>query len=403
MIPARALPYLAVIACLVILVPCYVYFGSQLSGDADRYIARGTAVIGFLMGKGTHVNPDARTWLYLWTNLLSAAGDLLWGRRFAGISVMMNIGAFSIVVFLVYRVWTGGYAGRVGFTGAVLTLYTLVGLPAEVLKQLFFAMSSDVVAMLLEGIFLYCLIKAVLKGTTGSWIWTWVLAFLSVFARPAGVVLIVLTAAATLYLSISGRDSESRGDKAGLALLFVVPAALTFVAWPYLLQLDNVTWAQKLVGSLPFWITDAYSRGVVIKGDPATWINPPATYWGYLHIILDRLLYYVLPLRLGFSIPHAVLNIVYILFLTWAGSAGWRRLRRRRDAYSRLAPILLACSCYFALFYAVMVVDAFRYQLPFWLPLWILAGFGILRSAAHPADPGSFAGHQPDLRHPKPS
>jgi len=394
---ARYLPFLSFVACLVVLVAAHFFFGFTLGGDTERYLERGNDLMLGLSGDGfQRVKFDEYTVLYLLPNIAFGYMDLIWGPHAVYVSIVMNMVFYSFSTLLIFRIWVGSSADKTSFLVLISGLYLILGLPAEVVKWNFVAFSPDIFFIPLLSAFWLFLSSALTRGTASGWVGAGVVSILCVATKPAGIVVPVFLGVIIAYLRMirKGRDSALINWIAWSAL-FILPTAVVFLLWPYIVYLDrfDIAWIGYLADNLQ-WLFGAYQKGIVVKGIPETHVGDPGTYWEYVTVGLYRLVYFVLLWRPGYSVIHVVLNVVYSLVLIWASIVGWRGLRRCGGVYAVMAPALLACSYYFALFYSVTIVDDWRYELPMWPPLWILAGYGALfrfgafRTPPHPGVSG---------------
>ncbi len=377
----RSIVFIAFLACLGVLAAGYLHFGLEMGGDAARYVGTGKRLLQSLATTPvSDTEPGLKTSFYLIPNLLLGGGTLAFGERFAPLSVGLNALAFSVFVLLLFQLWTHYAAPRVPLIFLPLGLYVPLGLPADVTKHVYSALSSDVLALSIIGVFWVCLSRAIVSRSSAHWWAAWALALVSVITRPTGLVVVAFIAIAATYVWVMRRAPAGVGRGLANAALLLLPALAALLLWPYLVYLHGrgASWMHELTSVLPGWIMHTYHRGVVVNRLVETYLPAPVSYWDYLSISLHRLAYYVTPFRPGYSTAHTVLNAAYVVFMLWASTAGWTGLRRGGTGSAALAVLLLAFSGYFALFHSMTLVDDWRYQLPLWPSLWILAGFGVL-------------------------
>ncbi len=377
----RAMAFTAFLACLGVLAAGYLHFGFEMGGDAARYVGIGKRLLQDLATTPvSDMELGLKTSFYLIPNLLLGGGTLAFGERFTPLSVVLNALGFSLVVLLLFQLWTRYAVAKVPLIFLPLGLYVPLGLPADVTKHVYSALSSDVLALSLIGVFWACLSCAIVSRSRAHWWAAWALAFVSVITRPTGLVIVAFIAIAAAYVWVMRRTPA--GVRRGLAnaAMLLLPALAALLLWPYLVYLHGHghSWMHELTSVLPRWIVNGYHRGVVVNRLVETYLPAPVSYWDYVSISLHRLAYYVTPIRPGYSTAHTVVNAAYLIFMLWACIAGWKGLRRGGTGSAALAVLLLAFSGYFALFHSMTLVDDWRYQLPLWPSLWILAGFGVL-------------------------
>ncbi len=139
--------------------------------------------------------------------------------------------------------------------------------------------------------------------------------------------------------------------------------------------MEGVAWADRIV---PNDVYNKYLGGVVVGIRPETYVVNPGTYSDFIEITLRRFGYYFIPLRNGYSPPHLVVNIAYIAYLCFLLYSGWRSLRTAGPQAARLAFLVVLGSYYFGVFHAMTFVEDWRYELPLWPGVWLLAGFGLM-------------------------
>lgn len=372
---------MAFLACLGVLAAGYLHFGFEMGGDAARYVGTGKRLLQSLTTTPfSDLDLGLKTSLYLIPNLLLGGGTLVFGERFALLSVGLNALAFSAVVLLLFRLWVRYAAPKVPLIFLPLGLYVPLGLPADVTKHVYSALSSDVLALSLIGFFWVCLSRAIVSRSRAHWWAAWALALVSVITRPTGLVIVAFIAIAAAYVWAMRRTPAGVASGLANAAVLLLPALAALLLWPYLVYLHGrgASWMHELTSALPGWIVYGYHRGVVVNRLVETYLPAPVSYWDYVSISLHRLVYYVTPFRPGYSTAHTLVNAAYVVFMLWASIAGWKGLRRGGTGSAALAVLLLAFSGYFALFHSMTLVDDWRYQLPLWPSLWILAGFGVL-------------------------
>lgn len=373
-----------VAACAILLVVNYLHFGFKLGDSAERIMSRGNMLLDWASGNWDQDDFPGKTWSFLIPNLVSGILYRLFGNDVTYAFSAINMLAYVSVALLICRLWTAGYTSGSPIAFSLFAAYLFVGLPAETVKYGLTMVMSDAIAMLIQTAFLYCLFQAVVSASHRFWAWAGFFALLSVFTRPTGFVLIIVLIAGAVYLCLSRGDNSRTNDRIGLVFLFVLPVVVVFLGWPAILYaaLNNAHWAERLVAPLPDWVIGLHKHGVVIKGMQESWLGTTSTYWEHVTVLLHRFLYYVVPLRPGYSLIHFLINLVYTLVLISAVVVGWRNMRAMDGAHGRGAAILLSCSLYYSLLYTMILVGHTRYSLALWPALWIVAGFSMLRSKA---------------------
>ncbi len=109
-----------------------------------------------------------------------------------------------------------------------------------------------------------------------------------------------------------------------------------------------------------------------------TYVHDPKSYGDFVAIAVLRFAYYLVPLRKGYSLAHVFLNVTYLTVLVWALTTAVRSFRPVSRETASLVFMLFLTTYYFALFHVMTFVEDWRYQLPMWPSLWILAGYGVM-------------------------
>lgn len=376
----RIVPYLAVAACALLLLPVAVSTGIQTGGDAARYLGHGAEIVAFLAGDPGSIEIDRPMAAYLLTNATVGAVSALFPERRDIAWVVLQVVLYLLMVRALARAWVASAVRHVGGLGFSLAIALIVGLPAEVTGFLFVAVGSDAPAMALAGLFLCSLLQAMRGGGAGAWAAVTALAVACALIRPSGVLAPLLLLVVALCLLVNRRFGGRHAVVLAAVLLTVLPGLVALVAWPaavYLSRQDPLTFA-AVIDPVPSWVPRLYHGGVVVKGLRETWVGPPSTLLEYLVVAVMRLVYFIAPFRPGFSPLHIVVNACYVVLLTAAVISGWRILKRRGELLVALA--LAGHVWLHAVFYAALVVDDFRYPLPIWPALWLLGGFGLVQA-----------------------
>ncbi|MDH3377593.1 MAG: hypothetical protein OEQ39_11640 [Gammaproteobacteria bacterium] len=349
-------------------------FGTDLGGDANRYVGNGRQLWNGILGEAELGPLTVWQLFYLVPNLLISAGDRWIGEAFYGVSIGLNLAAFSTMVALLFALWTH-YAKRPpGWRFVALALILMFALTTEVVRYNYAAYSSDILAMSWIGVCWYALGHAVLRRSMRCWLGAFAVAAVALFVRPTGVAVMSLVIAAALYVGLHRR---LRSPVVLAAALIVLPALFAVTIWPYIitLNMEGVAWADRIV---PNDVYNKYIGGVVVGIRPETYVVNPGSYGDFIEITLRRFSYYFVPLRSGYSLLHLGVNIAYIVYLWFLLYSGWRSLRAAGPPAARLAFLVVLGSYYFGVFHAMTFVEDWRYELPLWPGLWLLAGFGLL-------------------------
>jgi hypothetical protein len=370
----RFSPLVAWALALCCLLAGLAVFGTDLGGDANRYVGTGRQLWKGILGDAEFGPLTVWQLFYFIPNLLISAGDRWIGEAFYGVSIGLNMAVFSTMIALLFALWMHYSKRPPGWRFVGLALIFMFGLTTEVVRYNYAAYSSDILAMSWIGVCWYMLGHAVLRSSTRHWVGAFAVAAVALFLRPTGVVVMSLVIAAALYVGLHWR---LRSPIVLAAVLIVLPALFAVAIWPYIitLNMEGVVWADRVV---PNDVYNKYIGGVVVGIRPDTYVVNPDSYGDFIEITLRRFSYYFIPLRSGYSLPHLAVNIAYIAYLWFLLYSGWRSLRAAGPPAARLAFVVVLGSYYFGAFHAMTFVEDWRYELPLWPGLWLLAGFGLL-------------------------
>ena len=145
-------------------------FGTHLGGDANRYVGNGQQLWNGILGEAEFGSLTVWRLFYLIPNLLISAGDRWIGEAFYGISIGLNMVAFSTMVALLFALWTHYSKSPPGWGFVGLALILMFALTTEVVRYNYAAYSSDILAMSWIGVCWYALAHAVLRGSTQHWV-----------------------------------------------------------------------------------------------------------------------------------------------------------------------------------------------------------------------------------------
>ncbi|MBU0516301.1 MAG: hypothetical protein KJ621_16180 [Proteobacteria bacterium] len=374
---SRYLPVLAGGVCLLILLMGLVYFGVRMGAAAEGDIKTGVLWWQWLWSGQLFDRLDFSNYQYLVFYLIIGGGVSLLGHSFLWVFVLLNAILFSAMVWLGFRFWARvGEASGLLMMGLGLLLF--LGLPDVPLWVYY--IFYDVIFLFAVGLYWYFLAGAVIDRRIRSWLIAWLVALCSLVVHPRGILLVLFLIGAGVYLAI-GR----RLKRPGLTLVVTLGlmGLLAIGGWPALVFLHNDV--------VPPAVARWYAMGVVVLNRPETYLSGPSSYWDYVWITLQRIGYFLVPLRAGYSIGHNIIGVIYALFLAFFCLRGWRWLWGLNERSRGLASLLVLFCCAFTLFHGMMVVDYdWRYQMPAMVPAWLLAGFGIptlLRGRLTPREP----------------
>lgn len=377
----RIVPYLAVAACALLLVPIAVNTGIQTGGDSARYLGHGGEIVAYLAGNSGSIELDRPMAAYFLTNTTAGIVAVLFPGWRDIAWVVLQVVLYLLMVRALARAWVASAARHVGGLGFSLAIALIVGLPAEATGFLFVAVGSDAPAMAFAGLFLCSVLHAMRGGGAGAWSAATALALVCALIRPSGMLAPLLLIVVVLCLIVSRRLAGPYAVVLAAVLLIVLPGLAALVAWPaaiYLFRHDPLTFASA-IDPIPSWVPWQFHNGVVVKGLRETWMEPPSTLPEYVVLAVTRLVYFLAPFRPGFSPLHIAVNTCYVVLLVAAVVSGWRVLRRRAEVLVALA--LAGHVWLHAVFYSALVVDDFRYPLPIWPALWLLGGIGLMEPA----------------------
>ena len=382
----RHLPVVGATIIGGVVVAATPYFGIETSGDALRYASRGERLLAELIDGTTSGAPhDLWTWMYLVPNLLVAAGQRTFGPSFSEASVALNVALFAVLAAAMFRFWRDTWSKPPGLAFLPVSVVLLTGLPGEVTKYNYSALGSDIVALAVIGAFVVALSRALLDGGSRNWLAAAAFAVTSLVTRPTGIVAVTLFAVALLDCFVRWWANERHATVAiaRLVLFLAVPAVVTFLLWPALLSLNKAghPLAAGIVGAVPDRLVDYYDQGMVVAERLYTYLPEPVSLADFARINLHRLGYYLVPLRSGYSTAHVALNVMYLVLLLSCLVKGWRTLGTAGPGQRALRFHLVLAVIYFALFHAMTFVEDWRYQLPMWPALWLLAGIGAAAGA----------------------
>jgi hypothetical protein len=310
------------------------------------------------------------------------------GAGAAGV-VILNSLLYSLVVCMVFSMCNALYGvygrieGAAGVSAFLLGgLYIVFGLPDAF--QWSYAVLTDAMFAFWVAVFVFATVRGLLEARRGMWMLSAVMAIAAPFVRPPGILVPLL------YLFALGIHvlPAMRQRFAGLVIASVaVPAALVFVVIPWLVTMaagDPSFPSHWILGPVRGYFMQMvvfFSHGTVVADRLQFPVSEPVTYLEVVKMIVIRLAYFWVPLRVGaipYSAMHNAVNLVYVV-LTWPlAVVGAIRLLRADDPLRRMTGLFLLMVAYsYALLHSVTLVSYdWRYQLPAIVPYWVLAGCG---------------------------
>lgn len=318
---------------------------------------------------------------YIIPSLLIGAAHAYFGGRGTQYFIYLNIALFTLMVFVLFRLWRGvltsGESAPVVVVGGLYIIFGLVDVPLWNYYDL-----SDMLFMVWVGTFIYFIVVGQARGLWSAWVIALALALAAYFVRPTGILLPGLWLLALMLAIVGGFGARRAGRIAFVASVVMAIVALMGVPWFVGALLGGkLTVGSELPLALRKFIGQAvvfYREGWVVADRANTYVSDPHGYLDFLRITLSRFGYYFIPLRLGYSPIHNILNGVYFVVLVAAVTNGFRTLARRGGREVIVAWTLVMFSLCYGLLHAVTLVSYdWRYQLPAMVPAWLLAGVGI--------------------------
>lgn len=310
--------------------------------------------------------------------------------------VALNAVLYSVIVVLMYQFWTtihgawSRWTGRQGFVAAGLGgFYIIFGLPDPFLLS--YTVLTDIIFLFWVSVFVVAAGRGILQGGWMAWILALFMAVSALYVRPTGIVLPVLFLYAVLVKLLSDRGVGARSlAVASIGAPLVI--ALMIVPWLVSMKINGAAWVDAVVPDLlrPEFTQAVYffKKGIVVSNRLETYVGAAEGYTDVLRMILQRMLYYWIPLRLGeapYTLTHNIVNLVYVLAIWPLMIIGIRRMTAadRRCRIAALFLVMVALS--YALLHSVTLLSfGWRYQLPAMVPLWMLAGIGLFSLLGRP-------------------
>ena len=350
-------------------------FGVHQSGDANRYIGRGTWLwTNLIDGNGGVLFDSLWTILYLVPNLFISALVYLNPENAAVLSVLSNVILYGALILFMVSTWAGTSSTNLNLLVAFASLLLFFGLPGEITKYLGFYYSSDILFLCLSGYALAALAKGYLQNDPLLIAVAIMTGLVCVFTRPPGVitflVIIISILFGVFYLT-----------KTFIALAILAPLIIAVIVWPYYINLLLIE--NKEVSSGMGYVLYNYKYGVIVSGYDRSYIRPPDGMLGYSYMTILRMAYYLIPFRIGYSIPHVITNLLYLSFFGLCFYRGFTILARRGAPGKRVLITALLYVFWMTLFHSMTQVEDWRYELPIWPALWLIAGYGIFAAEDH--------------------
>lgn len=366
----RTLWWICLIALALVTVG--VLFGTDTGGDATRYVGKGrNAILAMASFELPELN-DPWDYFYLIPNIAIASQQMLLGAYSFHSTIVVNFVLFLICSCFVYQIWIRMWSSRsTVLVPIVVGVMIIVGLPGEVSKYVFVSHSSDVMFLCLEAWFFYSLYR-ILAGNGGGPLLSLGTASVGLaLTRPVGVVFLVLAISVISY-------RHRKHFFTVLVCLLVVSLGVAFLIWPYCIQ--RIIESQRSVSYGLRLVLENYQSGVIVSGRDYMNVGSPTAYLDYVWITISRFFWYFIPFRSGFSMAHLIYNSIYISTVFILVVFGVRRTKRELSSLFNL--LLLATIVLLGCFHSMTQVEDWRYALPIWVPLWILAGIGVAELSA---------------------
>lgn len=363
------------LAALVMAAATVILFGVAQGGDKTRYVHRGAELWSYLLARAPsppHLGPFDI--LYLASNLLISAVASLTPRFSNETLIILNIVLYTSFVVYAMRTWLLESAVTPSFILVGATIFLCYGVPGEVTKYLGLHHSSDIIFLSLSGFVLLLLVRGHLLGSAVFKAAAFIFSCLSLLTRPEGLVVfsVVFT---SLILSVP--LSRSR---AFFAAAMVVPALMVIILWPY--YVHHALAAGTDVSKGMNYILQNYQNGAVVSGYHPSYVSNAQGYLDFVRITAWRCLYYLIPLRGGYSVAHLLANIGYLAVGGFMVLRGYWHLRSRGQAGGLILKTLALYIVWMTLLHAATQVEDWRYELPLWPAVWLLAGFGMYSNEA---------------------
>lgn len=380
------LSMLAAFVSLAILLAGLTVFAPRTSVDTHRFVEFGQSLVdayhGVCATEDCDLHADPMYPGYIVSSLYLHSIVTTFPGSAPTATAVFNSLLFAVVTFLVFRVWQrlSPVTEFRPIVSLVVGLYVLFGLP-DVAMWSYWMLSESLFLLAVVSV-VYSVTRALMSGSATAWVTAAMLATCGFFVRPTGVVLLPLVFAAFL-LSGYGRSGVSHAPR-WFMILALAGIFVAFVVGPLVVHL-------VLSGSDAFAALPAYfhrllkqaawffREGWIIADQPDSYVATPETILDIVGMSLRRFAYYYLPVKTSFSSFHNIVNAVYLIVAVGGGGWGFRILcHRSRQTASVALWLVLFALCYGLLHSLTIVSYEWRYQVPAMVPLWILAGVGLM-------------------------
>jgi len=362
-------------ASALILAVSGAWVGVGRSGDSQRYIDRGerllaTSPLEYIAGTA---DVDGFDILFLIPNVVNAVGERVFGGAFPVMSVALNILIYMLVIVVVLETVRRYFSAQALFSPAILciSLPLFFGLPTEALVYLYDSHGSDFLALLVQMVFVIYLGRFVVNASTSDGLMLLVIGCASLFARPSGLVFLVVAVGALIvnqYRPECAAKLVYRASFGALTLSFLIWSSIVW--WLKNTRFQSLDWGLRT-------IVDRFSRGLIVTGRDNLIIAGMESYLDYLTLMVLRFVHYFVPLRMGYSPEHAIFNSFFVLTAI-VGLVSLCSRAARLDSRRRvLIAWMFSSIAFLGLLHAATQVEDWRYQLPVWplLSILVLTGY----------------------------
>lgn len=371
--------------------------------DSDDFVRAGEAMIYWIVTGGSNYEAMQSHPVfphYFVSSVAIAAVHMYFSDPVLTV-VALNAVLFSLLVVLLYQLWITvhgtwtHWGGKRGFVvGGIGGFYIVFGLPDAFLLS--YTVLTDIIFLFWVTVFVVAASRGILDGSWKAWLIALVVAAAAPYVRPTGVLLPVLFVYALLVAMLM-----QRGTKGSViaAVSIGAPVAVTLLVVPWIVsaKINGAVWVNTVVPDLfQREFNQAvyfFETGMVVSNRPETYIQSPSSFLDVLKIIVYRIIYYWVPLRLGeapYSVVHNIVNLAYMV-VTWPLMiVGIWRLAGIGRSYRALVLLLVMVGLAYALLHSITLLSfGWRYQLPAMVPLWILAGVGLFVVLGYPVRVGT--------------
>lgn len=358
----------------VLIIFAYMYFfGVTVGGDKMRYIGRGTHLLDTIFADGSFAdfNLDHFDIFNLIPNVVIAVGFNLFGDGFRIISILLNgflyLSVIGMIVYFVRHYFFDNLLISPLFTAA--SLIAFLGLPGELVKYIFNSFSSDIISVFISTLSLLLILLAQIHKQASLWVGALVVSLFAVLTRLSGVVLLAVWILAYVSSYVPVRSASRI-----VLITGAICCAASFVIWPWVIY--EIVQSGKVVDSGFGWVIKQFQQGIVISGRENPRVENMEFYFDYVWLMILRFFYYFIPFREGYSYVHIVwnLSVVIVILTGFYNSFSW--FKKQNSEILRIESILVISIVFFAVLYAAIQVEDWRYYLAVWPPIWILVTIG---------------------------